>query len=849
MFPKSLLLLFVLFSSRLVAQDYGLEFLGHEVIPDQRTSLAIGDKKAICFDDDFELSFDIKFKKNVISYFGYVFRIVNAEGQNVDLLFNSRKDKKFRIVNKDLSIATNFGLDSAKLYSDWSRMRFVFEIKTRQVSLFLGTKLIEKKEILFNPRACFKIYFGGNKDSQFSTKDGLPMYIRDIKVSKGPKDIYAWQLKEIYGNVATEAHIGNNGEVSNGIWLLKRHYEWMKLIDTTFKGQSVFYFDPKVKNFVIHSDAGRLYNGQNSARTVSEAFSQKHTKFTFGDQAYYLENTQNAINVRLSQREIFGFDHKNNSWGIPANLNPELTEYWHHNGYLYPNDTAMVLVGGYGQFTYKNRFQKYSFATKQWSDLKMKGDQMEPRYLFGIGDTKDRMKSYIFGGFGSKTGEQEINPQNYYDLLEVDWRNNSLKRIYSLDIPKSPFVVVKSMVIDEKNGFFYALIHNQLVFKSSLQLIRGSLTKPEYTVLGKPIDYDFQDVASTADLAFDQETQKLFCITYHYDRLKFTSFSRVYCLAFPPTNTQNEADTNTQSSLGWELMLAIAAILLAGVGLRLYFLRKNKPREIMNETTAAKNLPAETNKIVVEPSQENEKSKLILFGGFQFMTAKGEDLTVHFTPLLKELFLYILLNSIKWNKSVNSHQLNDLFWYDKTTSSARNNRSVNLTKLKLLFEQVGHIHLSKESGDWQIVFDSQHVFVDYANFLKLTDEKKTLNKDEINLLTKIVSRGNFLFNLEYEWLESYKSEISNRVIDAYTSYSKNLNFEADSQEIIEIADRIFVFDKVDETAMEMKCKALVKLGKHSLAQKCYENFQKEYLLLYSENFNKTFKQITSEQQS
>lgn len=145
MFPKSLLLLFVLFSSRLVAQDYGLEFLGHEVIPDQRTSLAIGDKKAICFDDDFELSFDIKFKKNVISYFGYVFRIVNAEGQNVDLLFNSRKDKKFRIVNKDLSIATNFGLDSAKLYSDWSRMRFIFDIKTREVSLFLGTKLIEKK--------------------------------------------------------------------------------------------------------------------------------------------------------------------------------------------------------------------------------------------------------------------------------------------------------------------------------------------------------------------------------------------------------------------------------------------------------------------------------------------------------------------------------------------------------------------------------------------------------------------------------------------------------------------------------------------------------------------------------
>lgn len=144
MFPKILLVYFLLLSSSLLAQDYGLEFMGHEVIPDQRTSLTIGEKKQICFDENFELSFDIKFKKNVISYFGYVFRIVNTEGQNVDLLFNSRKDKKFRVVNKDLSIATNFGLDSATLYAKWSKMRFKFDTQSNEVSLFLNEKLIEK---------------------------------------------------------------------------------------------------------------------------------------------------------------------------------------------------------------------------------------------------------------------------------------------------------------------------------------------------------------------------------------------------------------------------------------------------------------------------------------------------------------------------------------------------------------------------------------------------------------------------------------------------------------------------------------------------------------------------------
>jgi two-component SAPR family response regulator len=843
MFQKILLLLLLFFSTKLAAQDYGLEFMGHEVIPDHRTSLTIGEKKKICFDEDFELCFDIKFKKNVVSYFGYVFRIVNDDGQNVDLLFNARKDKKFRIVNRDLIIATNFGLDSAKLYSTWSRMKFKFNAQNSEMSLYLGERLIEKKQISFNPKACFRIYFGGNKDNKFSTKDALPMYIRDISLLQGSKEIYSWNLKEVYGNIATEALKANSGEVTNGFWLLKRHYEWINTIDTSFGGQAVFYFDKKLQNFVIHSDASRIYfDTKTSAKIVSHLVN-KHPKFTFGDQAYYIASSKNAVNVRLSHKEIFGFDSKNNSWSIPPNLNPELTEYWHHNGYLFPQDTALVLIGGYGQFTYKNEFQKYSFGSKGWSELKMIGDQMEPRYLFGIGNTKDRLKSYILGGFGSKTGEQEINPQNYYDLLEINWKNNAIRKLYTLEAPKAPFVVVKSMVIDEKNGVYYALIYNQLIFKSSLQLIKGSLNKPEYTLLGKPIPYDFQDVASTADLAFDEQNQKLVCITYYYDRLKFTSYLRTYSLDFPPTNLQADSDAEGNTPLGPELMLGLSTILLIGLGLRLYFLRKTKSLDVLKKAVSVENNTVLPTKPSEELLQETEKNKLILFGGFQFMTAKGEDLTVHFTPLLKELFLYMLLNSIKWNKSVNSNQLNELFWYDKTTSSARNNRSVNLTKLKVLFEQVGHIHLSKESGDWQIIFDPNHLFVDYADFLKLTDEKKALNKEEINHLTRIVSRGNFLFNLEYEWLEPFKSEISNRVIDTYTAYTQNLSLEHDAQEIIEIADKIFVFDKVDETAMEMKCKALVYLGKHSLAQKCHEHFEKEYHLLYAEKFEKSFKQI------
>jgi hypothetical protein len=43
--------------------------------------------------------------------------------------------------------------------------------------------------------------------------------------------------------------------------------------------------------------------------------------------------------------------------------------------------------------------------------------------------------------------------------------------------------------------------------------------------------------------------------------------------------------------------------------------------------------------------------------------------------------------------------------------------------------------------------------------------------------------------------------------------------------------------------MMLKCKALVYLGKHSLAKRAFENFRKEYKILYGEEFGKDFPAI------
>ncbi len=54
--------------------------------------------------------------------------------------------------------------------------------------------------------------------------------------------------------------------------------------------------------------------------------------------------------------------------------------------------------------------------------------------------------------------------------------------------------------------------------------------------------------------------------------------------------------------------------------------------------------------------------------------------------------------------------------------------------------------------------------------------------------------------------------------------------------LIEIANSIFYFDQVNEQALEMKCKNLIALGRHSLPKTPIEKFAKDYRHMYDEEF-------------
>jgi two-component SAPR family response regulator len=303
----------------------------------------------------------------------------------------------------------------------------------------------------------------------------------------------------------------------------------------------------------------------------------------------------------------------------------------------------------------------------------------------------------------------------------------------------------------------------------------------------------------------------------------------------------NDSDKKVEKSQIVYYVLFFVLVLL-GVFTIVYRKRKRgktaKPIEEMSVQTT--NLPLYNLPVAITDST---KYHIVFFGGFQVYNKNYDDITSWFSPLLKELFLLIFLYSFKNGKGISSEKLTEILWYDKSEKSARNNRAVNIAKLKGFLEEIGSCELSKKTGYWKIGFEDSQIHSDYFEFLSITSSKKNLTKQKIIQLIEISQKGGFLINSHYEWLDEFKSLVSDRIMDTLVEYGQTADIKAEADFIVHLADCIFNFDLVNEEAMILKCKAQYFMGKHSHAKATYDKFFKEYVAMYNQEYNKAFTEI------
>ena len=240
-------------------------------------------------------------------------------------------------------------------------------------------------------------------------------------------------------------------------------------------------------------------------------------------------------------------------------------------------------------------------------------------------------------------------------------------------------------------------------------------------------------------------------------------------------------------------------------------------------------------------------SSIFLFGNFEVIDKEGNDITRQFTPLLKEIFLLILINTFKDGKGISSEKLYETIWVDKPIKDARNNFSVNIVKLKSILEKAGVTHISKETGKWRFEILNNSIHLDYQQFLLLADQKpKDIDKRYVNELLNLLNRGAFLREAHYSWLDDTKANVSDFVIGTILSYTSKARLQSEPDFILKLANCIFQFDQMNEEALELKCRSLIILGRHGLAKETYLNFTKEYTKNYGQDFEKSYTEIVGQ---
>jgi DNA-binding SARP family transcriptional activator len=818
----------------------GLYFHTHDRNIDERTSLILNNNEPykLSAQDELGLDFDF-FLRNTDKgiKFGYIFRIISGSETNFDFIINNASNAFLIIKNQDFQLRDKLPVEQ------WNHVSITFNRRQNRVSLRLNDEVIDCPCDLKNITD-LRIGFGACEFKNFQTSDVAPMILKEVKVSHNGKEWHRWVLDKHGENVVYDILKNKPAIARNPYWIMDDHIFWKKAAGFSSLAFPQFTFD-SISNTIYVLDSSRLVGYSLHTATERRLKSAPDIEGKFYNQLMFDPVSSRLMCYNMENEAIYYYNFATNIWEDYESSGKE-PAHAHHNRYVSVKDESFYLFGGYGFYKYNSDFYKINPVTKAWNRYDF-SHTITPRYLAAMGGNTSGGKLYILGGRGAEMGRQELSPKNFADLFEVNLETLSVKYLFDINPEgEGEDIYSNSLVADKDDKNLYVLAYPNKTYKTSIVLKKINLEEQSVETLGDSIEFYFQDITSFCDLYYSPELSKLVAVAACSDDQK-TSQVDIYTLDFPPLRESDILQTQAKKTSLVPFFIAFGVAVLFILPSLLIIRSRRKKRTRKNEPF----IPANPTAKMTEDAHKEKnfyvtkKSSILFLGGFEVFNRDGKNITGIFTPTLKYMLSLIILSTLKNNKGISSSRLQELLWFDKSEEAARNNRSVNLRKLRVLLQEVGDIDINNQNSYWAISLPD-NVLSDYKEALRLVgkiQDGEITEKEDLMRLLELLNYGNLLPNIQLEWIDNFKTDFSNMVIDTLMSVLNNRqNPFYDNPDIqLKIADSLLKIDSINEEAIRIKCKALIRMGKKGLAKTTFDNFGREYKSLLGEPYSGTIR--------
>ena len=820
--------------------DYGLSLKSHSVPGIERTTLYLDDNQPFSIKNDFIISFQMYVRANEHD-FGTILHLHTNTNQFIRFSFVAGEERHFpALVLNEGIININSPIEREK----WLDVSLHLRLKDNVIEIDYDNKKISAMAPLQGVKSVTAL-FGQMKEY---LSDVAPIDLRNVTITQDGKQIREWKLWKHNDTVCYDEIEGAVARAIHPVWLIDNHIEWKLVHQAKIPGKLDVAFNAREALFYLVRSQSIDVLDENGTLQKEIAIRGGYPAVEFPNHLLYdtLSNKLVSYYPKKGITSRFSFDTER--WSNEIRNTEEASNYNHARTFN-PADSSFYFFGGYGFYQYRNDLYRMKYSTNQIEQVEYERP-LYPRYSAAMAIVGDEL--YIFGGRGNKYGKQELSSHYYWGLCAINLKNKQSRIVWQKNQPQEEGTIMAStMYFEPSDSSFYAVSTNKggVLWKISMKdSVYSEVSKPIYN------ESTYQD--SDFSLYTSPSHGKLFLVL---DKIlsNHTHELAIYSINMPLVNEVDIRQSTAGESINnrWYLYAIGILLLLVLAGFVLYRFKyngKNKKApatkkgtektvattgkvQSQSDVPESKTIPKkewmqESETIFTETVNYYDRSRasISLLGCFNVRDKDGNDITSNFTPRLKHLLILLILYTEKNAQGFLASKTTEILWPEKEETAARNNRNVNLRKLRVLLESIGDMEVMIENNFLRIKWGTG-VFCDYHTLITCTKQFEQEKSEELlNRILEILLYGPLLPNTILDWLDDFKDDYSSYSIDLLKNLL-DIEISRNHQDmIIRLADIMFLHDPLNEEALAAKCSVLVTQGKKGIARNLYDRFCKEY---------------------